>query len=402
MRASTILRKLPFFLMLVVPLILAGCEGDPGPAGPQGPEGPSGATRIDSEYTYVGTAGHALQPLPLPPWSTTCCTPSTPRLRRPRDARTATIPTACSATPRAGILRSPTVRPRSPPTVPDVNGFDDYWGVDTEHGRRAPRRARGRPVRVLPRPHGPDLQRPRAADPDHGHGRRPELPGGHRLAVLPVPQHAVRRGRVPGLRPRHRARRTTSRRSGTSSVPRAAAPATPPRASSSSTDPDYATWTPTEYNFIGCVTCHDPHQGEEGGGNEAQLRKLTARAGRLQPPYDPGDAIARIDGRLRPGQALRAVPPRRRDNANVAGPDQQRHQPLRPAREPADGHLHRRGCYEIPGKEYDRDALAPEHRDGVRAVPHAPRGRAARRAAGALVPQLRAGSGQLRRLPSEA
>jgi len=54
MRANTIVRKLPFFLMLVIPLILAGCEGDPGPAGPAGPAGPSG---VDFEYTYVGTKG---------------------------------------------------------------------------------------------------------------------------------------------------------------------------------------------------------------------------------------------------------------------------------------------------------------------------------------------------------
>ena len=41
---------------------------------------------------------------------------------------------------------------------------------------------------------------------------------------------------------------------------------------------------PDEVSFVGCVTCHDPHVGDAGGGNVAQLRQL----GDVEIPYHPG------------------------------------------------------------------------------------------------------------------
>ena len=43
-------------------------------------------------------------------------------------------------------------------------------------------------------------------------------------------------------------------------------------------------------NFIGCVTCHDPHMGEDGEGNEAQLRNVGAVEVAYTFPYAAGDA----------------------------------------------------------------------------------------------------------------
>ncbi len=74
-----------------------------------------------------------------------------------------------------------------------------------------------------------------------------------------------------------------------------------------------------EVSFIGCPTCHDPHVGEMGTGNEAQLRNVGAVELAYTFPYAPGDAEAPSMEGYGVGQVCANCHKGRRDNANVAG-----------------------------------------------------------------------------------
>lgn len=54
---------------------------------------------------------------------------------------------------------------------------------------------------------------------------------------------------------------------------------------------------PSEESFIGCPTCHDPHVGTTGGGNQSQLRNVSAVEVAYHPGLEDGDAgIVTMDG----------------------------------------------------------------------------------------------------------
>jgi len=83
-------------------------------------------------------------------------------------------------------------------------------------------------------------------------------------------------------------------------------------------DPSFADYA-GEYTFIGCVTCHDPHAGSMGDGNVAQLRTVGAVETNYDPATEPGDELRpRMEG-YGPAQLCAQCHHGRRDNANVAG-----------------------------------------------------------------------------------
>ncbi len=351
MRASTIVRKLPLFLMLVIPLILAGCEGDPGPAGPQGPAGPSG---VDYEYTYVGTKG------------TPC--------------------NHCHATVVADVLHTKhtqayddleeedrdnpyceqchTTGWDSPVNYgdteiaeygPDVNGFDDYWGVDTEHAAERRDELAGVQCEACHGPMGPSFEDHAPPTLTMATVVGPDFPEDvvspcypcHSTQFAedeyPVSGHGtVLDGDLEAFRDEFSGGSCSTCHTSEGFV--------------KMTDGDYATWTPDEYNFIGCVTCHDPHLGAEGGGNEAQLRFVGAQEVVYTFPYDPGDPeVARMDdGEYGPGNLCAKCHHGRRNTANVQGQIANGTAHFGPHESPQMDLFLGAGCYEIPGASYDR------------------------------------------------
>ena len=111
---------------------------------------------------------------------------------------------------------------------------------------------------------------------------------------------------------------------------------------------------PEEISWIGCPTCHDPHVGEAGGGNEAQLRTVAAVTLSYFDPADP-DA-APVAAGYGPGQTCMQCHKARRDYANVTGQINGGSSHFGPHASPQTDMFLGYGSYEIPGYTYERDA----------------------------------------------
>ena len=108
-------------------------------------------------------------------------------------------------------------------------------------------------------------------------------------------------------------------------------------------------------SFIGCPTCHDPHAGEMGGGNEAQLRTTEPSEVNYTYPWEPGDEeAARMEG-YGPGQTCAQCHKARRNTDNVLGQIANGYGHFGPHGSPQMDMFIGAGSYEIPGFEYDRD-----------------------------------------------
>jgi hypothetical protein len=127
-------------------------------------------------------------------------------------------------------------------------------------------------------------------------------------------------------------------------------------------DPAYATYSFEGYSHIGCPTCHDPHVGEAGGGNEAQLRTVAAVELSYVYPWEPGDAEApRAEG-YGPGQTCMQCHKARRNNANVQGQIANGYGHFGPHASPQTDMFIGAGSYEIPGYTYERGSEIVGHK----------------------------------------
>jgi hypothetical protein len=109
-----------------------------------------------------------------------------------------------------------------------------------------------------------------------------------------------------------------------------------------------------EYSHVGCPTCHDPHVGETGGGNEAQLRTVAAVELNYTFPWQPGDDEApRMEG-YGPGQTCANCHKGRRDNAHVLGQIANGYGHFGPHHSNQADMFIGYGSYEIPGATYRR------------------------------------------------
>jgi hypothetical protein len=120
-------------------------------------------------------------------------------------------------------------------------------------------------------------------------------------------------------------------------------------------DPAFATYDfGDEVSFIGCPTCHDPHVGEMGMGNAAQLREVGPVELSYVFPWEAGDAEApRMEG-YGVGQACAQCHKARRDNANVLGQIANGYGHFGPHGSPQADMFTGYGSYEIPGMTYFR------------------------------------------------
>lgn len=121
-------------------------------------------------------------------------------------------------------------------------------------------------------------------------------------------------------------------------------------------DPVYAAYDfEGEYSHVGCPTCHDPHVGEMGGGNEAQLRTLAPVELSYTFPWEPGDAEAPTIEGYGPGQTCAQCHKARRNTSNVQGQIADGYGHFGPHESPQGDMFIGAGSYEIPGYTYDGD-----------------------------------------------
>ncbi len=321
------------------------------PRDPQDPAGPSG---VDFEYTYVGTKGTPCNHCHANVVADVLLTKHTH----------AYVDLAAADRENPYCLQCHTTGWDSAVNYgdteiavygPDVNGYDDYWGVDTEQAADRRAELEGVQCEACHGPMGPTFKDHAPPTLTMATVVGPEFPEDIVSPCYPCHSTQFSEDEYPvsghgtvldrGLRSR--------------SVPgrvrhaRAAATCHTSEGFVKYSDPDYASWTPEEYNLIGCVTCHDPHSGAEGGGNEAQLRKLTAQPVIYNLPYDP-DNIPAMDG-YGTGQICAQCHHARRDNANVTNQINNGTSRFGPHESPQMDTYIGYGCYEIPGMEYDRE-----------------------------------------------
>ncbi len=121
-------------------------------------------------------------------------------------------------------------------------------------------------------------------------------------------------------------------------------------------DPKYLTYEfeAGVYSHIGCPTCHDPHVGDAGGGNYAQLRDVSAEEVQYTYPWEPGDPeVPRMEG-YGPAQTCVQCHHGRRNTSNVLGQIANGYDHFGPHSSPQMDMFIGAGSYEIEGYTYDR------------------------------------------------
>ncbi|MEJ2605035.1 MAG: multiheme c-type cytochrome, partial [Gammaproteobacteria bacterium] len=122
-------------------------------------------------------------------------------------------------------------------------------------------------------------------------------------------------------------------------------------------DPAYADYDfGDEFSHIGCPTCHDPHVGEDGGGNEAQLRTVGTVELAYTAPWEPGDEAAPVIEGYGPGQTCAQCHHARRDSDNVQGQIDNGYGHFGPHGSPQGDMFVGAGSYQIPGYDYGENA----------------------------------------------
>lgn len=332
-------------LAIAFALAVVGCEGDQGPAGPPGPPGGT------SEFTYLGGGGEAClhcHATTVGQWETT-------------GHQSAYVDLDPASRNNLYCLQCHTVGFDSKVNFgdtqiapgnrgPDENGFDDYVGVDTEEA--AARRAEllGVQCESCHGPMGPDFNGHKPLISFSTHQENGEW------TSLCYPCHetqleewvdsghgSVQSGDIDLFNEEHYTHNPSCDGCHTS------------EGFIRDNDPRYASYEfPERQSFIGCVTCHDPHVGAEGGGNEYQLRTV----GPVEVAYwigeDPGEVgRPRMEGKGS-GQVCAQCHHARRDNANVAGQIASGSGHMGPHSSPQMDMYIGAGSYEIPGYEYQR------------------------------------------------
>jgi hypothetical protein len=120
-------------------------------------------------------------------------------------------------------------------------------------------------------------------------------------------------------------------------------------------DPAFATYDfGDEVSFIGCPTCHDPHVGEMGEGNEAQLRNVSAVELNYTFPASPGDEEAPRMENYGPAQTCAQCHKARRDTEDVDEQIALGDDHFGPHHSPQADMFVGAGSYEIPDLTYNR------------------------------------------------
>jgi len=366
------LLKILALMVLALAVGLVGCEGDEGPAGPAGPEGPEGPEGPQgppgegaeiSEYAYVGGAGDVCAHCHASVVEDMSHTGHA-------DAYDMGDPAAlenpyCLQCHTTGWDRPASYGSDDWMTAdnPDTSGFDDYFGQTDAVSVERMALLEGVQCESCHGPMGPefdhapllsfatmdthDPENITAADitspcyPCHStqfEGPDHDFTGGYATSG-----HAsVAGGDLDALNAEHYAHVGSCQPCHTSEGFIAA------------NDPAFADYSfGHTVNFIGCVTCHDPHVGEEGAEHSAQLRNVGPATLAYSYPYEPDDAEAPTMDGYENGQLCAQCHKARRDNANVAGQIANGYAHFGPHHSAQADMFIGYGSYEIPGYDYD-------------------------------------------------
>jgi len=347
------MRRNRFAVVVAACLALAsfGCKGDQGAQGETGPEGPPGDGF--SEYTYQGSNGEACNHCHVTNVDNVLTTHHTLAFDDLGDSQSNLYCVQCHTTGFDSQVAYGDTAIADENRGPDVHGYDDYVGVDTEEAAERRLALEGVQCESCHGPMGPNFN---AHKPDISFSTYTDTVAGtseslcykcHHTQIEEWVEsgHANAAGGDPdAFNDEYYARSSTCQPCHTSEGFIAAE------------DKRYATYEfGDEVSFIGCPTCHDPHIGEAGGGNYAQLRSVEEQEVLYTHPYEPGDPeVPRMEG-YGPAQTCAQCHHARRDTDNVQDQITE-----------GDGHFgphHSNqmdvfigaGSYEIPGRTYERD-----------------------------------------------
>lgn len=336
---------LVLLLSLLLAVVFVGCEGEQGPEGPEGPAGPPGEDATVSEYTFLGNMGedcmhcHAST---VTQWETTGHVNAYADLVE-GGSETNLYCVKCHTT---GFDSEVAYGDTAIATYgPDHYGYDDYVGVEGEeaamrrhalegvqceacHGAMGPTFNAHKPEISFSTHNDADGNSTSTCNPCHAGQLTEWLESGHGTVAdgdieLFQEEHYTHNAGCDGCHTSEGFIRDH--------------------------DAAYGAYEfPEEQSFIGCVTCHDPHNA---GGDVAQIRDL----GDQQLSYiadDEGD-VPTISG-FGYGQLCVQCHHARRDAANVQGQIENGSSHFGPHHSAQGDMFIGNGSYEIPGYEYAR------------------------------------------------
>ena len=332
-------------LAVSVALVSFGCEGDTGPEGPQGPEGPEGPSGTVGEYAYFGDFGsecshcHATT---INDYVTTGHRFAYDDLAAEDQADLYCL--QCHTTGFNCTVESGDTEIDPANCVEPADGYSGYIGDESDEGVARRADLEGVQCESCHGAMGPDFN-----------AHLPEISfstwdnslcaGCHdaQITEWETSGHALSAGGDPDALTEEWGRSSCDYCHTSEGFIR-------------EYDPTYLTYDFGEpLSQIGCPTCHDPHLGEDGGGNDAQLRTVADVTLSYFDPADP-DAAPVAEG-YGPGQTCMQCHKARRNYDNVTAQIASGSSHFGPHASPQTDMFIGAGSYEIPGYTYERDAV---------------------------------------------
>ena len=350
-------------IFAILSLALVGCTGDQGPAGPPGPEGPEGPEgppgESFSEFSYQGAFGEACQHCHGGNVSEVLTTKHTNAFLDLGESQTNLYCVQCHTTGfNCDVAFGDTEIDPANCEEPD-DGYSGYVGDTTEEGMARAMSLEGVQCEACHGAMGPNFNAhiPEVSfstyTPDFEGGVSESLCfdcHGGQIEEWMTSGHAMAAGGTPEALGDEFGRTSCDYCHTSEGYIR-------------TQDPAFASYDfGGEYSQVGCPTCHDPHMGEMGTGNEAQLRNVGAVELSYVFPWEEGDDEApRIEG-YGVGQTCVQCHKARRNNTNVLGQIANGYGHFGPHGSPQGDMFIGAGSYEIPGYEY---AGASAHQGAV-------------------------------------
>ncbi len=344
------MRRYHWFMLsaaLLFGALLLGCEGKEGPEGPQGPEGPAGPGAEVPEYTYLGGGGEDCMHChvtTVTSWEGTGHHEAYEALDE--DSRKNLYCVQCHTTGFDSQVSFGDTVIAEENYGPDLYGFDDYVNVETEEAAARRAALEGVQCEACHGPMGPEFNEHK---PEVSFATRTENDvslslcspcHGTQLGEWVTSGHGtVQGGSIDDFNAQYYASSSTCQPCHTSEGFIAA------------NDEAFADYVfPAQKSFIGCVTCHDPHDAT----NDHQLRELGSVEVAYHPGLETGDPEVPVFEGYGVGQICGQCHHARRDNDNVAGQISDGDSHFGPHGSPQMDMYIGNGSYEIDGYTYDR------------------------------------------------
>jgi len=347
-------------MIAILSLALAGCKGDTGPqgpagpAGPEGPEGPEGPPGASfSEFAYQGNFGEACQHCHSTTVGNVLTTNHTNAFLDLGAEQENLYCVQCHTTGFNCTVNFGDTEIDPANCEEPSDGYSGYIGDDTELGAERRMALEGVQCESCHGAMGPNFN---AHIPEVSFATHDDPATGESLSLCDGCHHTqidewktsghamAAGGDIEVFNEEHYVNNTSCDGCHTS------------EGFIRQNDPALLTYDfEMEQSFIGCPTCHDPHVGAMGGGNEAQLRTIGPVELSYTFPWEPGDAEAPTMEGYGSGQTCAQCHHARRDNANVLGQIANGNGHFGPHSSPQADMFIGAGAYEIPGYTYDGD-----------------------------------------------